>query len=756
MSGTAIVGGGIVGLATAWRLLEREPGANVLVLEKEAGVCRHQTGNNSGVLHAGLYYKPGSAKARLAVRGIRQMVEFCREHAIAHEVCGKLVVATDDDELARLRNLHERGRQNGLEGLELLDRDRMREIEPHAAGVAALRVPQEGIVDYPAVCDALVRDIETRGGRVVLNAGVRGMKESTGGWILETTAGEFEAGFVVNCAGLHSDRVAALAGTPREVRIIPFRGEYYKIRPERQFLVRNLIYPVPDPKFPFLGVHFTRLIHGGIEAGPNAVLAFAREGYRKTNVNLYDLYDTLSYPGIWRFLFRYPRMCWEELRRSFSRRLFCASLQKLVPEIREGDLITGRRGSARAGHRDHRRPGTGFPLRRRAQRAARAERPQSRGYRVAGHRGGDRGGDEAVSDAAPAAVAAAKTRYLSLDAFRGFIMLALVSAGFGFPALRDHGYAAVAAWFDHVPWEGGLFWDFIQPAFIFMVGVAMPFALARRMEQGEKFARLFRHVAARSLRLLLLSEIIMCIERNRLHLQLTNVLAQIAFAYFFCFLIMQLGLRAQAAVAAGILAAHWALFAIFPGPQGPFSQVGNIGDVIDRAMLGWANPGHYASINALTSTVTALAGVWTGMLFRSRTSDARRMGILAGAAAACFAGAALLRALGNPVVKRLWTSSWTLYSTAWVLLAMLAFYWVIEVKGFRRWTFPFVVVGMNSIFIYTAHEFLGGWVDRSLAVFTGGFHFLGTAAPVAQACAVLLVMWYVCFWLYRRGVFFKL
>ena len=344
MTSVAIIGGGIVGLATAYRLLEKSPGTKVVVLEKEAAVGRHQTGNNSGVLHAGLYYKPGSVKARLAVRGIRQMVEFCREHGVAHEVCGKLVVAVNDEELERLHNLHERGQKNGLEGLTLLGRDEMREIEPHVGGIAALRVPQEGIVDYPAVCQALVREIERRGGKVVVNAKVKAMRPASGGWVIETAAGDFESAFAINCAGLHSDRVAALAGSRREVRIIPFRGEYYKIRPERQSLVRNLIYPVPDPKFPFLGVHFTRLIHGGIEAGPNAVLAFAREGYRKTDINLYDLWDTLTYPGIWRFLGRYPRMCWEELRRSFSRRLFCESLQKLVPEVQEGDLITGGAG----------------------------------------------------------------------------------------------------------------------------------------------------------------------------------------------------------------------------------------------------------------------------------------------------------------------------------------------------------------------------------------------------------------------------
>jgi L-2-hydroxyglutarate oxidase len=339
-----IVGGGIVGLATAYRLLERSPDAAVTVLEKEDAVGRHQTGNNSGVLHCGLYYKPGSVKARLAVNGIRQMVAFCQENAIPHEICGKLVVAADAAELPRLDDLFDRGRKNGLEGLRQLGREEMREIEPHVGGVAALRVPQEGIVDYHKVCAALVGKIQAAGGGVVTGARVTSLRQATTGWTAQTTAGDHEADFVINCAGLHSDRVSELAGERREVRIVPFRGEYYKIRPERQSLVRNLIYPVPDPKFPFLGVHFTRLIHGGIEAGPNAVLAFAREGYRKSDINLRDLFDALSYRGVWKFLARYPGMCWQELRRSFSRRLFCRSLQRLVPEIQPDDLATGGAG----------------------------------------------------------------------------------------------------------------------------------------------------------------------------------------------------------------------------------------------------------------------------------------------------------------------------------------------------------------------------------------------------------------------------
>jgi L-2-hydroxyglutarate oxidase len=339
-----IVGGGIVGLATAYKLGRQLPGIQITALEKENSVGRHQTGNNSGVLHCGLYYKPGSIKARMAVTGIQEMVAFCRENGIPHDICGKLVVAVDESELPRLQALHERGQKNGLQGLQLLKPEQMREIEPHAGGVAALRVPQEGIVDYHSVCAVLLNKIAAQGGRVVTSAKVTGLRPTTSGWLARTTAGEFESDFLVNCAGLHCDKVSELAGEKREVRIVPFRGEYYKIKPERQFLVRNLIYPVPDPQFPFLGVHFTRMIRGGIEAGPNAVLAFAREGYRKTDFNLGELCDALTFSGLWRFLGRHKNMCWEELKRSFSKRLFCESLQRLVPEIRREDLETGGAG----------------------------------------------------------------------------------------------------------------------------------------------------------------------------------------------------------------------------------------------------------------------------------------------------------------------------------------------------------------------------------------------------------------------------
>jgi L-2-hydroxyglutarate oxidase len=339
-----VVGGGIVGLGAALKLIGRFPGVEVVVLEKESDVGRHQSGNNSGVLHAGLYYKPGSLKARLAVAGIREMTAFCRENGVAHEICGKLVVAVDAAEVPRLRDLYERGQKNGLKGLRLLNRREMLEIEPEVAGIEAVHVPEEGIVDYIQVCQAMRGKIEHAGGKVVCRAKVTRLRARGSGWLAETAAGDWEGDYLVNCAGLHCDRVAGMAGEKRGVRIVPFRGEYFKLKPDRQHLVRNLIYPVPNPQFPFLGVHFTRFIKGGVEAGPNAVLALAREGYKKTDVNLADLYDALSFPGLWRFMARHKRMSWEEIKRSFSRRLFCQALQRLVPAIRVEDLQPGGAG----------------------------------------------------------------------------------------------------------------------------------------------------------------------------------------------------------------------------------------------------------------------------------------------------------------------------------------------------------------------------------------------------------------------------
>lgn len=339
-----IVGGGIVGLATAHRLLEARPQWKLLLLEKEAALAAHQTGNNSGVLHCGLYYKPGSEKARLSVGGLQQMTAFCREHGIAHEICGKIVVATAEDELPRLDDLWQRGSANGLQGLRKLNPAQIKEIEPHAAGLAAIHVPQEGIVDYPGVCAKLGELIRRCGGEIRLGTRALNILSGGGEKVVETSAGSFGAKFVVACGGLHSDRLVSAAGQKPSAKIIPFRGEYFQIRKERQHLVRHLIYPVPDPKFPFLGVHFSRLVHGGVEAGPNAVLAFAREGYKWSDINLRDLAESVCYPGLWKFLAKYPSLCGYEIRRSFSKAEFTRSLQKLVPEIHEDDLEAGGAG----------------------------------------------------------------------------------------------------------------------------------------------------------------------------------------------------------------------------------------------------------------------------------------------------------------------------------------------------------------------------------------------------------------------------
>jgi L-2-hydroxyglutarate oxidase len=334
-----VVGGGAVGLAAAYRIIERWPDVRLTLVEKETSVGAHQTGNNSGVLHCGLAYRPGTAKARLAVRGIRQMTEFCAEHGVRHEICGKLVVAFREEHLPRLENLVERGTANGLQGLRLLRHEAMREIEPHVGGLRGLHVPQEGIVDYPAVCLTLARLIVERGGRVVCGARVDAFEERAGQWVARTPEGEFVSDYVVTCGGLQADRLAAKTGDRGDIRIVPFRGDYYKLTPQREYLVRHLIYPVADPKFPFLGVHFTRMIAGGIEAGPNAVLALKREGYTRTSFDLADAVDALTFPGLWRFLGRHFGMCVDEVRRAFSRKLFTQSLQNLVPEVREEDLV---------------------------------------------------------------------------------------------------------------------------------------------------------------------------------------------------------------------------------------------------------------------------------------------------------------------------------------------------------------------------------------------------------------------------------
>jgi L-2-hydroxyglutarate oxidase len=340
----AIIGGGIVGLATARALVERAPGARLVVLEKEDRLAQHQTGHNSGVIHSGIYYRPGSHKARLCVEGARLMRELAGTHGIRVETCGKVIVATRAAELPRLQRLYERGVANGVPGLGLLDPARVREIEPHAAALRAVHVPGTAIVDYGEVAAALARDLEAGGVTILTGARVTGLTRRGGELTLETARGPMAARRLVNCAGLYADVVARLAGAVPDVQIVPFRGEYYMLRPERRDLVRGLIYPVPDPEFPFLGVHFTRTVHGEVEAGPNAVLAFAREGYRFGRVNPGELAETLGYAGFRAMARRYWRVGAYEMYRSLSRRAFVRALQRLVPDVRAEDVTPGGAG----------------------------------------------------------------------------------------------------------------------------------------------------------------------------------------------------------------------------------------------------------------------------------------------------------------------------------------------------------------------------------------------------------------------------
>ncbi len=339
-----IIGGGIVGLATALKLLETHPGLQVRILEKENGLARHQTGNNSGVIHSGLYYKPGSLKAKNCLHGYNLLIDFCEKHDIPFERCGKIVVATEPHEVPLLKNLYERGKQNGLEGLIMLDPAGLREYEPHVNGLAGFFVPQTGIVDFRVVAERYGAEIQRLGGQILFNQRVLKIVRETGGATVETTQGVHKASLVINCAGLYSDRVARMASPNVDVKIIPFRGEYYKLREDREYLVKNLIYPVPDPNFPFLGVHFTRMMRGGVEAGPNAVLAFRREGYRKTDINLSELAETLAWPGFRKVAAKYWKTGMGEMYRSFSKAAFTKALQKLIPEIREQDLVEGGAG----------------------------------------------------------------------------------------------------------------------------------------------------------------------------------------------------------------------------------------------------------------------------------------------------------------------------------------------------------------------------------------------------------------------------
>lgn len=339
-----VVGGGIVGLAVALQITRLRPRLRLLVLEKESRVGQHQSGHNSGVIHSGVYYKPGSIKAKLCVDGARAMVAFCAEHGIPHETCGKIIVASRDAELPRLEGLRRRGEANGLSGLRLIGPDELRAIEPHAAGLRALVVPSTGITDFSAVCQKYAELIAAQGGTILTSTEVTSLRSNASEIIVETPRGAFIASQLINCAGLFSDRLAAMAGAQSDTIIVPFRGEYYDLAPERSWLVKALIYPVPDPQFPFLGVHFTRRITGTVDAGPNAVLAFRREGYRRSDFSARDLASSLASPGFWRMALKHWRSGLDEFRRSFSKSAFVRALQVLVPEIREADLVPGGSG----------------------------------------------------------------------------------------------------------------------------------------------------------------------------------------------------------------------------------------------------------------------------------------------------------------------------------------------------------------------------------------------------------------------------
>ncbi|MBK0404139.1 L-2-hydroxyglutarate oxidase [Adhaeribacter sp. BT258] len=335
-----IIGGGIVGLATALRLKEQKPELKIALLEKENAIAKHQTGNNSGVIHSGIYYKPGSLKATNCITGYQQLIEFADKHGIAYDLCGKIIVATDKSELPALENVYKRGIENGLEGLKKIDRQEITEYEPHCSGIEGIFVPQTGIIDYKAVSAKYAELFQQAGGEIFLGEKVIDIRNKSGqGSEIITEHKTYEAKLIVNCAGLFSDKIAAINHKDIDVRIIPFRGEYYEIRKEKQNLVRNLIYPVPDPNFPFLGVHYTRMIGGGVEAGPNAVFAFKREGYKRTDFQFDEFMESVTWPGFRKVALKYWKTGLGEYYRSFSKAAFTKALQKLVPEIQEDDLV---------------------------------------------------------------------------------------------------------------------------------------------------------------------------------------------------------------------------------------------------------------------------------------------------------------------------------------------------------------------------------------------------------------------------------
>ncbi len=339
-----VIGGGIVGLATALQIQNQNPALKLLLLEKETELAKHQTGNNSGVIHSGLYYKPGSLKATNCIRGYHLLIDFCRQNGIPFDLCGKIVVATDEVEEPLLQNLFVRGEQNGLKNLKKLSASELKEYEPHVKGISGIFVPQTGIVDYKKVAEKYGELIKQKGGIINLGERVVDIRTTFDEISIVTEKTEYQAKLVINCAGLYSDKIARLTVKNLKVKIIPFRGEYFKLKKEKEYLVKNLIYPVPDPNFPFLGVHFTRMAKGGVEAGPNAVLAFSREGYKKSDINISELAETLAWPGFQKVAAKYWKTGFGEMYRSFSKAAFTKALQKLLPEIQEEDLVEGGAG----------------------------------------------------------------------------------------------------------------------------------------------------------------------------------------------------------------------------------------------------------------------------------------------------------------------------------------------------------------------------------------------------------------------------
>lgn len=339
-----VIGAGIIGLATARELSKMYPKYAIAILEKENSVAMHQTGHNSGVIHSGIYYKPGSHKATLCVSGSRALINYCETKGIKYDLIGKVVVATDEDEIPRLQTLYERGKANGVPGLELISESQLKEIEPHARGIKALHSPNTGIIDFKQVSISYAKDVQENGGEIIFDAKVKNIRVNDNSIHLETDQGAVQTKYLINCAGLHADAIIKKMGLPSNIRIIPFRGEYFTLKPEKHHLVKSLIYPVPNPKFPFLGVHFTRMIGGGVEAGPNAVLAFAKEGYKMYNINPKELLATLGYSGFWVMTWKYWRTGFGEFYRSLSKKAFTRALQKLLPEINGNDLDSAEAG----------------------------------------------------------------------------------------------------------------------------------------------------------------------------------------------------------------------------------------------------------------------------------------------------------------------------------------------------------------------------------------------------------------------------